>query len=123
MINTTMLTFDQLNIASFQRMSKRELLYALQKQKLRKKGLLNKSPASPPDLQNQATDEEGAWLLEMEAWQEIGVSTAILKGLFDCGFKKPTPVQSQAIPVTMETDSDIIGAAETVSWNYFKKIF
>lgn len=45
----------------------------------------------------------------------LGVSAPIIRGLHDCGFKDPTPVQAQAIPVSMETESDIIGAAETVS--------
>lgn len=54
----------------------------------------------------------------MEAWQVIGLSGPVIRGLYDCGFKKPTPVQMQAIPVTMKTEGDVIGAAETVSFKF-----
>lgn len=51
----------------------------------------------------------------MEAWEELGVPLAIIKALRELGFMLPTEIQRQAIPVAMDTDRDVIGAAETVS--------
>ncbi len=50
----------------------------------------------------------------MEAWQTIGLGDAVIRGLHECGFKEPTPVQQQAIPLTLQSSGDVIGAAETV---------
>ena len=62
------------------------------------------------------TDETGMETLSgMEAWREMGVPLPIIKALKDLGFTSPTVIQQQAIPVAMDTTSDIIGAAETVS--------
>ena len=39
----------------------------------------------------------------------------IIRALKELGFTLPTEIQRQAIPVAMDTDRDVIGAAETVS--------
>ncbi len=48
-------------------------------------------------------------------WVELGVPSILIKGLSEEGFKVPTPIQKQAIVMTMKTEGDVIGAAETVS--------
>ena len=56
-------------------------------------------------LEEPVTSEVG-----MDEWVELGVPTPLIQGLYDQGFKLPTPIQ----PVTIKTGKDIIGAAETV---------
>ncbi len=51
----------------------------------------------------------------MEEWVELGVPSLLIEGLSDEGSKVPTPIQKQAIVMTMKTEGDVIGAAETVS--------
>ena len=60
-------------------------------------------------LEEPVTSEVG-----MDEWVELGIPTPLIKGLYDQGFKVPTPIQREAIPVTIKTGKDIIGAAETV---------
>lgn len=50
----------------------------------------------------------------MKEWEELGVPTSLIHGLYVLGFKVPTPIQKQGIAVTLKTEGDIIGAAETV---------
>lgn len=54
-------------------------------------------------------------IIGMEEWVWLGVTPPLIRGLYELGFKTPTPIQKKAIPVTMKTGSDVIGAAETVS--------
>ena len=96
-----------------QAVSGRKLRIALRKVQLRNKP--DQIAEIPSDLQNEPPEVKEVWLGEMDAWQMLGISFPIIRGLHKCGFKKPTPVQMQAIPMTMKTDSDIVGAAETVS--------
>ena len=53
-------------------------------------------------------------LTGMQEWKDLGVPVALMKGLSVLGFKVPTPIQREAIAVTLKTSSDVIGAAETV---------
>jgi ATP-dependent RNA helicase DDX23/PRP28 len=47
-------------------------------------------------------------------WDESEISESILKSLSEMGFKTPSPIQRQAIPIGMEF-RDVIGIAETGS--------
>ena len=76
---------------------------------------MKKSRNEPLNGEERKTDETGMETLSgMVAWQEMGVPLPIIKALKDLGFTSPTAIQQQAIPVAMDTTSDIIGAAETV---------
>jgi len=51
---------------------------------------------------------------DMSAWLKYRLHPLLLKGLQDCGFCEPTPIQSQALPAALKGRKDIFGAAETV---------
>ena len=55
----------------------------------------------------------------MEEWEWLGVPSPLIRGLSDLGFRVPTPVQKEAIAVTLKTSGDVIGAAETVGSYWF----
>lgn len=46
-------------------------------------------------------------------FEELGLSEDILQALTDKGFKHPTPVQAQTIPLLLKGEKDIIGQAKT----------
>ena len=52
---------------------------------------------------------------DLSAWEALGVSDQVLKGLRDRGFTNPTPIQNLSLPPAIFHHNDIIGAAETVS--------
>lgn len=43
----------------------------------------------------------------------MGLSPDVLKGVDELGFTKPTPIQEEIIPLVFETNSDIVGLAQT----------
>ena len=45
---------------------------------------------------------------------ELGLSDAIVKGVSQCGYKEPTQIQKQAIPIIMN-GRDLLGASHTLS--------
>lgn len=45
-------------------------------------------------------------------FEQLGLSTELLKAISDSGYKHPTPIQSKAIPVILE-GRDVMGAAQT----------
>lgn len=47
-------------------------------------------------------------------WKESGIQKELLEIIEKVGYKEPTPIQRQAIPVGMQ-NRDIIGVAETGS--------
>ncbi len=49
----------------------------------------------------------------MISFPELGVGESVLKAIEELGFKEPTPVQQQAIPVLLKNDRDFIGLAQT----------
>ncbi len=61
-----------------------------------------------------ARHEVKGGVVGMEEWEWLGVPAPLIRSLYELGFKVPTPIQKQAIPVTVKTENDIIGAAETV---------
>jgi ATP-dependent RNA helicase DeaD len=49
----------------------------------------------------------------MISFPELGIGENVLKAIEELGFKEPTPVQEQAIPVLLQNDRDFIGLAQT----------
>jgi ATP-dependent RNA helicase DeaD len=49
----------------------------------------------------------------MSAFQALGLSDTLVKGISDLGFENPTPIQEQIIPLALESDGDIVGLAQT----------
>ncbi|XP_053668017.1 ATP-dependent RNA helicase ddx24 [Anopheles marshallii] len=49
------------------------------------------------------------------AWVQLGVSEPIVRALADKGFKVPTEIQTQSLPVAIYGRRDLLGAAETGS--------
>ena len=50
----------------------------------------------------------------LRSWKESGLPKQILDIIDSCGYKEPTPIQRQAIPIGLQ-NRDIIGVAETGS--------
>ncbi|MEN8134790.1 MAG: DEAD/DEAH box helicase [Thermodesulfobacteriota bacterium] len=49
----------------------------------------------------------------MTTFADLGINEDILKGLATLGFKEPTPVQAQAIPMMLERQVDLVSLAQT----------
>lgn len=49
----------------------------------------------------------------MPNFEELGISSEVLKGIGELGFQTPTPVQEEIIPLFLETENDIVGLAQT----------
>ena len=82
----------------------------------KKKTVLHCESSEGQGWNGMETDEPGMETVEgMEAWQEMGVPLPIIRAMKELGFTSPTEIQRRAIPVAMDTNRDIIGAAETVS--------
>ncbi|XP_049290161.1 ATP-dependent RNA helicase ddx24 [Anopheles funestus] len=54
-------------------------------------------------------------IVDYMAWFNLGVSEPIVRALADKGFKVPTEIQSQSLPVAIHGRRDLLGAAETGS--------
>ena len=79
------------------------------------KTMQNERGTKRDGMEVQIDKSEMETVVGMEAWQELGVPLPIIRALKELGFMLPTEIQRQAIPVAMDTDRDVIGAAETVS--------
>lgn len=49
----------------------------------------------------------------MHSFEELGVSTPLLKAIEDLGFEHPMPVQAQVIPHLLHESSDVVALAQT----------
>ena len=49
---------------------------------------------------------------ETTGFEHFGLSEEVLHGIRECGFKLPSPIQVQAIPIILE-GKDMIGQAHT----------
>ena len=49
----------------------------------------------------------------MISFPELGVGENVLKAINELGFKEPTPIQQQAIPILIKNERDFIGLAQT----------
>ena len=47
------------------------------------------------------------------SFHQLGVGEKALKAIEELGFKEPTPVQQQAIPVLLSNERDFVGLAQT----------
>ena len=43
----------------------------------------------------------------------MGLSPNLMKGIDELGFKTPTPIQEEIIPIFLERENDIVGLAQT----------
>jgi ATP-dependent RNA helicase DeaD len=46
-------------------------------------------------------------------FKELGLKSEVLKSLTEMGFEAPTPIQLEAIPHLLGSDSDLVGLAQT----------
>ncbi|MDX1447256.1 DEAD/DEAH box helicase [Lishizhenia sp.] len=46
-------------------------------------------------------------------FSELGLRSEVVKSIADLGFESPTPIQEQAIPHLLQTESDFVGLAQT----------
>jgi len=46
-------------------------------------------------------------------FKELGLKSEVLKSLTEMGFEAPTPIQQEAIPYLLGSDSDLVGLAQT----------
>lgn len=56
----------------------------------------------------------------MRNWQESGIPPQILGVIDEVGYKEPSPIQRQAIPIGM-SNRDLIGVAKTGEATTFLK--
>ncbi len=49
----------------------------------------------------------------MISFPELGVGANVLRAIEELGFKEPTPIQQQAIPILIKNERDFIGLAQT----------
>ena len=54
-------------------------------------------------------------MVDMSAWEVLGVPKEVQRGLSEQSFITPTPIQTLSLPPAIFHHRDIIGAAETVS--------
>lgn len=54
----------------------------------------------------------------LRSWRESDIPESILACIDEIGYKEPSPIQRQAIPIGLQ-NRDIIGIAETGTWFYF----
>ncbi len=52
-------------------------------------------------------------LLALKTFQELGVQKDLIKGLKDLNIVEPTQIQSEAIPILLNSKTDLIGQAQT----------
>ncbi|KAK9671215.1 hypothetical protein RND81_12G014100 [Saponaria officinalis] len=63
-------------------------------------------------------DEDGENFVdkdEFNAWNELRLHPLLMKAIYKLGFKEPTPIQKNCIPVAAHQGKDVFGAAETGS--------
>jgi ATP-dependent RNA helicase DeaD len=49
----------------------------------------------------------------MNTFADIGINSALLKGVTALGFQEPTPVQAQIVPLMLERQTDLVCLAQT----------
>ena len=49
----------------------------------------------------------------MSTFQDLGLNDDLLQAITDMGFETPSDVQSQAIPILLEKDTDLVALAQT----------
>ena len=51
--------------------------------------------------------------MNLNTFQELGLSEATIREIQKKGFEEPTEIQAKTIPVLLQSDIDIIGQAQT----------
>ena len=49
----------------------------------------------------------------MENFEKLGIRKDFIKGLNDLKIEVPTPIQAEVIPILLNTDTDLVGQAQT----------
>jgi len=49
----------------------------------------------------------------MKTFEELGVDPDIIKGITECGFEMPLPVQEEVIPLLLSEETDVLALAQT----------
>jgi len=49
----------------------------------------------------------------MKTFEELGIQPDIIKGIKDCGFEMPLPVQEEVIPLLLHETRDVLALAQT----------
>ena len=49
----------------------------------------------------------------MSTFQELGLNEDLLHAITDLGFTKPSEVQEKAIPILLESETDLVALAQT----------
>ena len=49
----------------------------------------------------------------MKTFEELGISTPILRAIGDMGFENPMPVQEEVIPSLLGNQNDVIALSQT----------
>jgi ATP-dependent RNA helicase DDX24/MAK5 len=77
----------------------------------------NSKVNDPTAMQSQSTDitTDYEQYSNQSLWGDISLNTLLCESLVNLGFRSPTPIQREAIPKTIQADSDIVGVAETGS--------
>lgn len=58
----------------------------------------------------------------MGTFQKMGLSKAVLSGIMKMGFKLPTPIQRETIPIAL-TGKDVVAMARTGLFAYLIILF
>ena len=61
--------------------------------------------------------------VDVSAWKEFFLDDGILDQLSKVGFSAPTQIQAECLPAAIRDRRDIIGAAQTVSCDFFTILF
>lgn len=72
--------------------------------------------SSERELENERTNNEDETNYDsshdINSWDELDISNELLRGIYACGFEKPSPIQRRAIKPLME-GNDIIAQAQS----------
>jgi translation initiation factor 4A len=64
------------------------------------------------DETNEVVDETNEVVDEINDWDDLMLSTSLLRGIYSCGYEKPSPIQRRAIkPILMK--KDIVAQAQS----------
>jgi superfamily II DNA/RNA helicase len=116
-----MIVHDEVENASFlEKKSKRKTLKELRKAAA---AAASKTKSSSEVKLLKETEEANIELDGEAEWGGIKLHILLQKALVSLNFKLPTPIQTAAIPIVATGKFDLVGAAETGSGAYCRKLF
>lgn len=67
------------------------------------------------EIQNDETNigSSGSLMESSPSFEELGIEPALIEAISELGFKEPTPIQREVIPLVCQNDHDLIGLAQT----------